>query len=178
LKMGHCVVVVTVRVQFVCYYKQPTMLRTATRLARRTYNAPLVAQSRPSSSTAHAHDDHHHEQDDTVYPKEEFGAPIWRKAIVCTVGAALFYEYLGAPLDNDQPWLPSVATEENWANVASTRAAKETVLSEGRQLVRSAKRPPIYRSRNPEDFNHVSAYGNAVGISVDWREPALPKQQN
>ncbi|KAJ7502744.1 hypothetical protein B0H11DRAFT_1986157 [Mycena galericulata] len=147
------------------------MLRSATRLARRP---ALVAQSRLSSTAAHAHDgDHHHqEQDDTVYPKEGFSAPIWRKTLVCAIGAALFYEYLGAPLDNDQPWLPSIATEENWASVASTRAAKENVLSEGRQLIRSAKRPPIYRSRNPEDFNHVSPFGNAVGMSVDWSKPS------
>ncbi|KAJ7713948.1 hypothetical protein DFH07DRAFT_863651 [Mycena maculata] len=144
------------------------MLRTATRLPRRRQNAPLVALSRSSSSTAHEHD-HHHEKDDIVYPKEGFGAPIWRKTLVVAIGAALFYECFGAPLDNDQPWLlPTNAKEENWSNVASTRAAKEAALIEERQLVRSAKRQPIYRARNPEDFHHISPYGNPVGMSVGW----------
>ncbi|KAJ6593760.1 hypothetical protein B0H19DRAFT_1091892 [Mycena capillaripes] len=148
------------------------MLRTATRLARRPQNAALGAQSRPSSSAvAHDADDHphHHEKDDTVYPKEGFGAPIWRKTLVCTIGAALFYD--------DKPWVPATSTE-TLVDIASTRAAKEDVMLQERQLVRSATRPKIYRSRNPEDFNHISPYGNPVGMSVDWskpsRIPALP----
>ncbi|KAJ7497159.1 hypothetical protein FB451DRAFT_1210359 [Mycena latifolia] len=158
------------------------MLRTATRLARRPRNAPAAVLSRPSSSAAHAEDDHHHhhEQDDTVYPKEGFSAPIWRKTLVCTIGAALFYEYLGAPLDNDKIWLPStaVAPQENWLDIASTRAAKEAVLSEERQLVRSAERPSIYRSRNPEDFNHISPFGNPVGMGVKWSKPSPEAKDN
>ncbi|KAJ7124877.1 hypothetical protein C8R44DRAFT_734251 [Mycena epipterygia] len=148
------------------------MLRTATHLARPRH--ALVVRSRPSSSAAHGHDDHHHhEQDDTVYPKEGFSGPIWRKTLVCTIGAALFYEYLGAPADNDMPWLitPHATKSESWLDIASTRAAKEAVLLQGRQLVRSAERPPIYRSRNPEDFNHVSPYGNPVGMGVAWSKP-------
>ncbi|KAJ7925149.1 hypothetical protein B0H13DRAFT_1975241, partial [Mycena leptocephala] len=148
------------------------MLRTATRLARRPQNAPLVARSRPSSSAAaHAdHDDHHHhEQDDTVYPKEGFTAPVWTRTIVYTVAAVLFYEYFGAPADNDQFWLPVAALQ---SDIASTRAAKETVHLQDRQLVRSATRPPIYRSRNPEDFYHVSPYGNPVGMTVEWNKPS------
>ncbi|KAJ7647466.1 hypothetical protein FB45DRAFT_782232 [Roridomyces roridus] len=143
------------------------MLRATTGLARRS--APLVAR-RSASSTAHTHDDHHHhEQDDIVYPKEGFGAPIWRNTLFCIIGGTLFYEYLGAPAENDRPWLPSVtATQSSWADIALTRAAKETALAEERQLVRSAKRPPIYRARNPEDFANVSPYGNAVGLAVNW----------
>ncbi|KAJ7622817.1 hypothetical protein DFH06DRAFT_1231557 [Mycena polygramma] len=146
------------------------MLRTATRVSRR----PLVAQ-RPSSSVAHdEHHDHHQEQDDTVYPKEGFGAPIWRKTLVFTIGAALFYEYLGAPADNEKPWLPAtgVATTESLIDIASARAAKESALQGDRQLVRSAVRPPIYRSRNPENFLHVSPYGNPVGMTVEWSRPS------
>ncbi|KAJ7262314.1 hypothetical protein B0H12DRAFT_1105254 [Mycena haematopus] len=148
------------------------MLRTATRLARRPHNAPLVSQSRPSSSAATQ--DHHHEQeDDTVYPKEGFGAPIWRKTLVCTVGAVLFYEFLGAPADNDQPWVPGVATGSP-ADFASTRAAKEDSLLKGRQLVRTATRPAMYRSRgSPDDyFHHVSPYSNPVGQNVEWQGPS------
>ncbi|KAJ7733101.1 hypothetical protein B0H14DRAFT_2996801 [Mycena olivaceomarginata] len=144
------------------------MLRTATRLARRP---PVVSQSRPSSSAA-AHDHHEHEQDDTVYPKEGFGAPIWRKTLVGAVGAVLFYEYLGAPADNEKPWIPvtdAVATASS-VDVASIRAAKEDSLLKDRQLVRTATRPPMYRSRsNPDNhFNHVSPWGNAVGQTVEW----------
>ncbi|KAJ6558590.1 hypothetical protein DFH09DRAFT_1365225 [Mycena vulgaris] len=151
------------------------MLRVATRLARRPHNAPAVALSRPSSSTAH-HDEHHHdhpEQMDVDYPKEGFTGPIWRKTLACAIGAALFYEYLGAPADNDLPWLPATSVEatESWTDIASVRAAKEAVISEGRQLVRSAERPPIYRSRNPENFNHISPYGNPVGMGVQWNKP-------
>ncbi|KAJ7045371.1 hypothetical protein C8F04DRAFT_432261 [Mycena alexandri] len=129
--------------------------RTATRLARRPQ---LVAQSRPSSSAA-AHDAHHdhHEQDDTVYPKEGFTGPIWRKTLALTLGAAVFYEFLGAPADGDLPWVPLVnLPAERDLEIASTRAAAEKALVESRQLVRTAVRPPIYRTRNPEDFNHIS----------------------
>ncbi|KAJ7078936.1 hypothetical protein B0H15DRAFT_859836 [Mycena belliarum] len=152
------------------------MLRTATRLARRPRNAPAAVLSRPSSSAAHVQDDHHdhHEQDDTVYPREGFTGPIWRKTLVCTVGAVLFYECLGAPLDNTLPWVPlsDVAGPTSWLDIASTRAAKEKAVLEGRQLVRSAERPPIYRSRNPEEFNQISPFGNAVGMDVRWGKPS------
>ncbi|KAJ7675058.1 hypothetical protein B0H17DRAFT_1081656 [Mycena rosella] len=158
------------------------MLRTATtRLARRPQNVPAVALSRPSSSAAHAEDDHHdhHEQDDTVYPKEGFTGPIWRKTLVFTVGAALFYEFLGAPSSNTLPWLPPSPTvlpadHESVLDIAATRAAKQTVLSDERQLVRSAERPAVYRARNPEDFNHISPYGNPVGMGVKWNKPSKP----
>ncbi|KAJ7782991.1 hypothetical protein B0H16DRAFT_1494964 [Mycena metata] len=146
------------------------MLRTATRLARRP---PLVAQSRPSSSVA-AHDAHndHHEQDDTVYPKEGFTGPIWRKTLALTLGAAAFYEFLGAPADGDLPWFPLInLPAARDLEVASTRAAAEKALLDSRQLVRTAVRPPIYRTRNPEDFNHISPYGNPVGMDVHWKEP-------
>ncbi|KAJ7209520.1 hypothetical protein GGX14DRAFT_451797 [Mycena pura] len=146
------------------------MLRTATRLVGRPQKA-LVARSRPSSSSA-AHDGHRtHEQDDTFYPKEGFGAPIWRKTFICTIAAVFFYEYLGAPGDNDRPWVTGTAATESLTDIASTRAANEAALLAERQLVRSATRPPIYRSRNPEDFNNISPYGNAVGMTVHWSEP-------
>ncbi|KAJ7188404.1 hypothetical protein C8R46DRAFT_1054682 [Mycena filopes] len=140
------------------------MLRTATaiRLARRP------VQSRPSSSAA-THDDHHHEQDDTVYPKEGFTGPIWRKTFAFALAAALFYEFLGAPAEGDLPWFPSMSVSD--LEIASMRAARESVDTESRQLVRTAARPHIYRTRNPEDFNHVSPYGNPVGMSVEWSKP-------
>ncbi|KAJ6499440.1 hypothetical protein C8R45DRAFT_982404 [Mycena sanguinolenta] len=152
------------------------MLRTATRLARRPQNAPLVSQSRPASSAV-AHDHHHEQEDDTVYPKEGFGAPIWRKTLVCAASAILFYEFFGAPADNDQPWVPAT-TAGSPTDLASTRAAKEDTLLKERQLVRTATRPIMYRSRgNPEDkFHNVSPYSHPVGQTVEWQKPSrLPK---
>ncbi|KAK7057315.1 hypothetical protein R3P38DRAFT_2840553 [Favolaschia claudopus] len=160
------------------------MLRTATRLARRPPNSLVVANTRPSSSAAVHDDHHHHEQDDTVYPPQGFGAPIWRKTLVCTIGAVIFYEYLGVPADNEKPWVPATevtsAGSSSSLDLASARAAKEDTLLKDRHLVRTATRPPMYRSRtNPNDaFDHVSPYSNAVGQKVEWngvrKGPIIP----
>ncbi|KAJ6557180.1 hypothetical protein B0H10DRAFT_2120977 [Mycena sp. CBHHK59/15] len=139
------------------------MLRTTTRIARQ----PLVVlQGRPSSSAAHSHDD-------TVYPKEGFGAPIWRKTLLCIVGGTLFYEALGAPLEGDKAWMPSTddASAESWVDVAARRASREVVLLEQRQFLKTTTRPPIYRRRNPEDFHNVSPFANGVGMHVQWSTP-------
>ncbi|KAJ7287705.1 hypothetical protein C8J57DRAFT_593741 [Mycena rebaudengoi] len=153
------------------------MLRTTTRavLVRR---APFVLQSRPSSSAAH--DDHAHEVDDTVYPKEGFGAPIWRRTLLCVAGGIAFYELMGAPNDN-QGWLPSlgrIAPSKDWTDIAARRAVEAASLGEQTQFFKTATRPPIYRSRAPESFYSVSPYGNPVGMSVQWDTtppPPLPE---
>ncbi|KAF7315297.1 tRNA-guanine transglycosylase [Mycena indigotica] len=140
------------------------VLRTATRLVGR--RQPLLIASRSaSSSTA----DHHQTEDDFAYPKEGFGAPIWRKTAGFAILGVLFYEYLGTPGDNDVAWLPAAGTEEFADEAALIRATRETALLQERQLVRSATRPPLYRSRNPEQFNHVSPYKNMVGMSVKFQ---------
>ncbi|KAF7298190.1 SH3 domain-containing protein [Mycena chlorophos] len=93
-----------------------------------------------------------------------FGAPIWRRTLVLVVGGGLFYEYLGSPETADLPWAPAVANE-NVTNIGATRAAREAGLIEERQLVRSATKQPVYRTRNPEEFNHSSAYNRTVGMN-------------
>ncbi|KAJ7132889.1 hypothetical protein C8R43DRAFT_1133440 [Mycena crocata] len=144
------------------------MLRTATLVARRPLRPPRLALTRPLSAAAHTHE-HHHEQDDFVYPKEGFHGLFWTQLLIWTALGTAFYEFLGAPLDNTKPWTPFVFQEP--LKTATRRAVKEAALLEQTQLVRSAQRAPIYRSRNPEEFNHVSGYMNPVGQGVKWTGP-------
>ncbi|KAF7321403.1 SH3 domain-containing protein [Mycena kentingensis (nom. inval.)] len=138
------------------------MLKATTR-AVALRPALLVARRAASS--------HHHPEDTTVYPNEGFGAPIWRKTLVAAVAAGLFYEYFGAPSDSDKPWVlePTKSALVPLVEDGETlRAAREIRLVEERTLVRSATRPAMYRTRNPEDFNMVSTFRVPIGMRVEW----------
>jgi hypothetical protein len=86
-----------------------------------------------------------------------FGAPIWRRTLLCVAGGIAFYELMGAPNDN-QGWLPSlgrIAPSKDWTDIAARRAVEAASLGEQTQFFKTATRPPIYRSRAPESVSLV-----------------------
>ncbi|KAJ4498331.1 hypothetical protein C8R41DRAFT_818770 [Lentinula lateritia] len=142
-------------------------------VARQRFLAPLSRQRNTSTSPSDHHDHHHIEEDTTVYPKEGFATPAWRRFFVLSIIIGAAYQFAPQPSEEAfvTRWLAMyTTTSEKWLdmNVRHTVLSKE--VAEGVNLLTTATRPPINRMRFPQMMDNASPFNVQVGLNADTRD--------
>ncbi|EPS99870.1 hypothetical protein FOMPIDRAFT_1024014 [Fomitopsis schrenkii] len=157
----------------------PLVRAAGTSLRPRLAAAPVL-RSRLASSHAHEehHDDHHGEaHDSTVYPRESFSGPFWRRFALATIGVVAFYQFAPAPGEENR--LSAGIAEytkpaEFWDKLTVKHLLQTVEVSDGALLIGDAKPAPVHRYRYPQRFEQGSPHLQPVGLVVDVSD-VVPK---
>ncbi|KAG6857256.1 hypothetical protein H0H87_007089 [Tephrocybe sp. NHM501043] len=119
-------------------------------LARQRPAASLVSRRNASSS---AHKDHHHEDTDEHYPREDFSSPVWRNTVLAGLVAAAAYKFAPEATHDTYltRWIALYSTpRERLMDIAVKHTAMSADDSDTEQVLFNAKRNPMHRYRFPQ----------------------------
>ncbi|KAF9071082.1 hypothetical protein BDP27DRAFT_1446572 [Rhodocollybia butyracea] len=142
------------------------MLARTGLVARQRVFSPLIRQRNASSS----HEDHHVEEDSTVYPKEGFTSPAWRRFFVVSILAGVAIKFAEEQSEEAfiTRWIAMYTTSsEKWLDMNAGHTALSKGSAETVHLITSASRPPMHRMRFPQMLDNASPFNVPVGISAD-----------
>ncbi|KAI0030779.1 hypothetical protein K488DRAFT_87460 [Vararia minispora EC-137] len=144
-----------------------TVLHSAVRAPSVAY--PLAARRLASTAT---HDEHHHDEhhDETVYPPEGFHSRWWIYSVIGFAGIAVFYKYAPAPGEESRitRWIKSLAPEHDWKSRNDGHLALASDTQDAVLTIQSARRPPIYRMKYPQQAQMALPFSVPVGHEVDF----------
>ncbi|KAJ7594820.1 hypothetical protein C8J56DRAFT_927725 [Mycena floridula] len=137
-------------------------------LARRA----LRAQSSISlQARRYAHEEHHHPEDTTEYPKEPgFLTTNWLIAVVLGAGFYGACKYAPAPGEDSKltKWIQSSMTPAaTWTEINAKHTMQAHYEADTRLLLATAERPAVHRYQFPQAFENVSPFNRGVGMDVD-----------
>ncbi|KAJ3794739.1 hypothetical protein GGU11DRAFT_729746 [Lentinula aff. detonsa] len=148
------------------------MLGASRLVARQRVFTPLIRQRYASTSHGDHHGQHHIEEDATVYPKEGFATPAWRRFFVVSIIAGAVYQFAPKPSEEAfiTRWLAMyTTTSEKWLDMNVRHTALSKNAAEGVNLLTTASRPPIHRMRFPQMMDNASPFNVPVGLNADTR---------
>ncbi|KAJ4468222.1 hypothetical protein J3R30DRAFT_3560256 [Lentinula aciculospora] len=141
-------------------------------VARQRVFSPLLRQRNASTSQSDHHGHHHVEEDTTVYPKEGFATPAWRRFFVVSMIVGAAYQFAPEPSEEAfvTRWLAMyTTTSEKWLDMNVRHTALSKDIADGVELFATATRPPVHRMRFPQMMDNASPFNVQVGLNADTR---------
>ncbi|KIK67105.1 hypothetical protein GYMLUDRAFT_37142 [Collybiopsis luxurians FD-317 M1] len=144
------------------------MLGRTALLARPRIITPIIRQR-------YASNDHHHhiEEDSSVYTKEGFTSPAWRRFFIASILVGAAYKFAPEPSEEAfiTRWLSMyTTTSEKWLDINVGHTVLSQDSAEAVKLFTTAARPPVHRMRFPQMMDNASPFNVPVGLDADTRD--------